>query len=142
MHVIFPFVFQVLGLVGTNGIGKSTALKILAGKQKPNLGKYSSPPGLDRDPGLLQGQRAAELFHKDPGGWPQGQEQELLLSAVRKFGFFRLFSLGVIVYKSIVLTEEDQLDSDLSFYIINYGGSHASTKLKNDSCSKLKQYKA
>lgn len=31
---------EVLGLVGTNGIGKSTALKILAGKQKPNLGKY------------------------------------------------------------------------------------------------------
>lgn len=31
----------VLGLVGTNGIGKSTALKILAGKQKPNLGKYA-----------------------------------------------------------------------------------------------------
>ena len=28
---------QVLGLVGTNGIGKSTALKILAGKLKPNL---------------------------------------------------------------------------------------------------------
>lgn len=35
---------QVLGLVGTNGIGKSTALKILAGKQKPNLGKYNTPP--------------------------------------------------------------------------------------------------
>jgi ATP-binding cassette subfamily E protein 1 len=32
---------QVLGLVGTNGIGKSTALKILAGKLKPNLGRYS-----------------------------------------------------------------------------------------------------
>lgn len=31
---------QVLGLVGTNGIGKSTALKILAGKLKPNLGRY------------------------------------------------------------------------------------------------------
>jgi translation initiation factor RLI1 len=29
----------VLGLVGTNGIGKSTALKILAGKLKPNLGR-------------------------------------------------------------------------------------------------------
>ena len=29
----------VLGLVGTNGIGKSTALKILSGKQKPNLGR-------------------------------------------------------------------------------------------------------
>lgn len=35
---------EVLGLVGTNGIGKSTALKILAGKQKPNLGRYSNPP--------------------------------------------------------------------------------------------------
>lgn len=35
---------QVLGLVGTNGIGKSTALKILAGKQKPNLGKFEKPP--------------------------------------------------------------------------------------------------
>ena len=35
---------QVLGLVGTNGIGKSTALKILAGKCKPNLGRYDNPP--------------------------------------------------------------------------------------------------
>jgi len=32
---------QILGLVGTNGIGKSTALNILAGKLKPNLGKYN-----------------------------------------------------------------------------------------------------
>lgn len=32
---------EVLGLVGTNGIGKSTALKILAGKLKPNLGRYA-----------------------------------------------------------------------------------------------------
>lgn len=32
---------QVLGLVGTNGIGKSTALKILAGKLKPNLGRFN-----------------------------------------------------------------------------------------------------
>lgn len=35
---------EVLGLVGTNGIGKSTALKVLAGKLKPNLGKYDAPP--------------------------------------------------------------------------------------------------
>ena len=35
---------EVIGLVGTNGIGKSTALKILAGKLKPNLGKFTSPP--------------------------------------------------------------------------------------------------
>eukprot|EP00727_Mastigamoeba_balamuthi_P000531 m51a1_g10475 putative abc transporter e family member 2-like (1134) ;mRNA; f:93217-99218 len=35
---------QVLGLVGTNGIGKSTALKILGGKLKPNLGNYEHAP--------------------------------------------------------------------------------------------------
>lgn len=35
---------QVLGLVGTNGIGKSTALKVLAGKLKPNLGSFNNPP--------------------------------------------------------------------------------------------------
>lgn len=34
----------VLGLVGTNGIGKSTALKVLAGKLKPNLGRFNDPP--------------------------------------------------------------------------------------------------
>jgi ATP-binding cassette subfamily E protein 1 len=35
---------EVLGLVGTNGIGKSTALKILAGKLKPNLGRFGTDP--------------------------------------------------------------------------------------------------
>ncbi|KAI8562949.1 hypothetical protein RHMOL_Rhmol03G0075600 [Rhododendron molle] len=35
---------HVLGLVGKNGIGKSTALKVLAGMLKPNLGRFNSPP--------------------------------------------------------------------------------------------------
>lgn len=35
---------EVLGLVGTNGIGKSTALKVLAGKLKPNLGRFDTVP--------------------------------------------------------------------------------------------------
>ena len=39
-----PRPMEVLGLVGTNGIGKSTALKILSGKQKPNLGRFDAPP--------------------------------------------------------------------------------------------------
>jgi len=33
-----PRAGKILGLVGTNGIGKSTALKILAGKLQPNFG--------------------------------------------------------------------------------------------------------
>ena len=35
---------QVLGLGATNGNGNATALKILAGKQKPNLGRFDDPP--------------------------------------------------------------------------------------------------
>ena len=49
---------QVLGLVGTNGIGKSTALKILAGKQKPNLGRFDSPPTWEE---ILRHFRGSEL---------------------------------------------------------------------------------
>jgi ATP-binding cassette, sub-family E, member 1 len=34
----------VLGLLGQNGIGKSTTLKVLAGEIKPNLGNFKEPP--------------------------------------------------------------------------------------------------
>lgn len=49
---------QVLGLVGTNGIGKSTALKILAGNLKPNLGRYDDPPDWQE---ILKYYRGSEL---------------------------------------------------------------------------------
>lgn len=39
-----PRAGEVLGLVGTNGIGKSTALKILSGNLKPNLGNFDAAP--------------------------------------------------------------------------------------------------
>jgi len=34
----------VIGLIGKNGVGKSTALKVLAGEIKPNMGDYEAPP--------------------------------------------------------------------------------------------------
>ena len=34
----------VLGLLGQNGIGKTTTLKVLSGEFKPNLGIYQDPP--------------------------------------------------------------------------------------------------
>ncbi|KAG9393297.1 ABC transporter ABCE [Carpediemonas membranifera] len=49
---------QVLGLVGTNGIGKSTALSILGGRLKPNLGRYNDEPSWDD---ILKRYRGSEL---------------------------------------------------------------------------------
>lgn len=49
---------QVLGLVGTNGTGKSTALKILSAKLKPNLGRFASPPEWRE---IVAGYRGSEL---------------------------------------------------------------------------------
>lgn len=39
-----PVFGQVTGIIGKNGLGKSTALKIMANLLKPNLGKWSTPP--------------------------------------------------------------------------------------------------
>ncbi|XP_035721857.1 ATP-binding cassette sub-family E member 1-like [Vespa mandarinia] len=55
---------EVLGLVGTNGIGKSTALKILAGKQKPNLGRFSDPPDWTEILGHFRGSELQNYFTK------------------------------------------------------------------------------
>lgn len=55
---------EVLGLVGQNGIGKSTALKILAGKQKPNLGRYSDPPDWTEILAYFRGSELQNYFTK------------------------------------------------------------------------------
>ena len=42
-----PKVGEVVGLLGRNGMGKSTVINILSGNLKPNLGKYEVPPEWD-----------------------------------------------------------------------------------------------
>lgn len=56
----FPQIGQVLGLVGTNGIGKTTALKILSGKEKPNLGEFNNPPDWNQ---ILKYYKGTELYN-------------------------------------------------------------------------------
>jgi len=48
----------VLGLLGQNGIGKSTTLKVFSGEIKPNLGKFNDPPGW---PEVIQYYRGSSL---------------------------------------------------------------------------------
>lgn len=60
-----PRTGQVLGLVGTNGIGKSTALKVLSGKLKPNLGVFTDEaPGWDEIVKYFRGSELQNFFTK------------------------------------------------------------------------------
>jgi ATP-binding cassette subfamily E protein 1 len=49
---------RVTGILGPNGIGKTTAVKILAGELTPNLGRHGDPPGWDE---VLESYRGTEL---------------------------------------------------------------------------------
>ncbi len=48
----------VLGLLGQNGIGKTTTLKVFSGEIKPNLGKFNDPPDW---PEIIQYYRGSSL---------------------------------------------------------------------------------
>lgn len=50
---------SVVGLVGRNGVGKSTAVNILSGNIMPNLGNYEDSPDWD---GVLKAFRGTELL--------------------------------------------------------------------------------
>jgi ATP-binding cassette subfamily E protein 1 len=52
----------VTGLIGQNGIGKSTALRILAGEIKPNLGDFESPADWDEISRYYRGSILQEYF--------------------------------------------------------------------------------
>ena len=54
----------VLGLLGQNGIGKTTTLKILSGEYKPNLGEHDNPPQWDEIVQYFRGSSLQDYFLK------------------------------------------------------------------------------
>jgi len=50
---------RIVGILGQNGIGKTTTLRILAGKIIPNLGKWEKPPSLDE---VLEKWKRTEMY--------------------------------------------------------------------------------
>ncbi len=55
---------QVMGLLGRNGIGKSTVVGILSGNLRPNLGDYTSPPEWSQVLKHFQGTELKPHFEK------------------------------------------------------------------------------
>jgi len=59
---------EVIGLLGRNGMGKSTAINILSGNLKPNLGKFDAPPEWDEILKFYSGTELKSHFEKIKDG--------------------------------------------------------------------------
>ena len=59
-----PSAGTVLGLLGQNGIGKTTTLKVLSGEIKPNLGNFQNPPEWDEIIEFYRGSTLQDYFKK------------------------------------------------------------------------------
>jgi len=55
---------EVVGLLGRNGMGKSTVVNILSGNLKPNLGRYENPPDWDEILKYYSGTELKSHFEK------------------------------------------------------------------------------
>jgi len=55
---------EVVGLLGRNGMGKSTVVNILSGNLKPNLGRYENPPEWDEILKHYSGTELKQHFEK------------------------------------------------------------------------------
>lgn len=59
-----PIFGKVVGVIGKNGIGKSTAIKVFAGALKPNLGKLGEEAGYSDLIQFFKGSEAQGFFEK------------------------------------------------------------------------------
>lgn len=53
-----PRLGSILGIIGQNGAGKTTCVRILSGQLKPNLGRFNDPPDWDE---IIRSFRGTEL---------------------------------------------------------------------------------
>lgn len=63
-HLPIPVFGKVVGLIGVNGIGKSTAIKILAGLLKPNLGNFGEEVEIQQIIEYFKGTEAQLYFER------------------------------------------------------------------------------
>ncbi|MCC6041731.1 MAG: ribosome biogenesis/translation initiation ATPase RLI [Desulfurococcaceae archaeon] len=63
-----PRTGQVLGIIGQNGAGKTTCIKILSGQMKPNLGRLQNPPEWGEIVRAFRGTELQTYLHKLSNG--------------------------------------------------------------------------
>jgi len=59
---------RVTGLIGPNGVGKTTAMRILSGEIKPNFGRFDNPPDWDEIIRYYRGSELQGYFEKMANG--------------------------------------------------------------------------
>ncbi len=59
---------RVTGVIGRNSVGKTTALNILSGQMKPNIGRYDDPPDWKEIFKFFQGTELREYFERLANG--------------------------------------------------------------------------
>ena len=64
----YPRPGSVVGLIGVNGIGKSTVLRVLAGQLVPNLGDYTAKASYEKVVERFRGKEIQEFFKQAKAG--------------------------------------------------------------------------
>lgn len=59
-----PVLGGVLGIIGRNGAGKSTCIRILSGNLKPNMGRWDNPPDWDEIIAVFRGKEIQSYLKK------------------------------------------------------------------------------
>src|SRR3989338_10531657 len=72
----YPAFGSILGILGRNGIGKSTAIKILAGNLKPNLGEAEVERSWEDLIKLYKGTEVYKLLEKIKNGQIKVRSEE------------------------------------------------------------------
>nr|ODN88911.1 ATP-binding cassette, sub-family E, member 1 [Cryptococcus depauperatus CBS 7855]ODN90085.1 ATP-binding cassette, sub-family E, member 1 [Cryptococcus depauperatus CBS 7841] len=104
---------QVLGLVGTNGIGKSTALKILSGKLKPNLGRFDDPPEWQEILKYFRGSELQNFFTKVLEDDIKAVTKPQYVDQIPRSIKVPNMTVGKMFDRQTELDNRDQLETDL-----------------------------
>jgi ATP-binding cassette subfamily E protein 1 len=76
---------HVVGLLGKNGIGKSTIVNILSGNVRPNFGNYNKDPTSDEIIDRFQGMELKSHFEKILNGTIRSSIKPQMVSMIPKF---------------------------------------------------------